>query len=152
MTIQQICTFLLNGTRFGIEVEAVQEIVRQRPLARVPLAAPDICGLMNLRGQVIPVIDLPYRLALRAATCGIDQEAAYNIIVRTTDDVVSFIVDEIGDVLECDMETLAPSPTTFNAHLRSLIKGTYKLEQDFLLVLNTQKVLVQHSSGETHDF
>lgn len=141
MAIQQICTFFLNGTRFGIGVEDVQEVIRQQPLTRVPLAEPDICGLVNLRGQVIPVVDLPCRLGLRAASCGIEEETVYNVIVNAADDVVSFIVDDVGDILECSTETLEPPPSTLDAHIRSSLIGAYKLEHDFLLVLNTQKIL-----------
>lgn len=141
MTMQQICTFLLNNTRFGIEVADVQEIIRQQPLTQVPLAAPDICGLMNLRGQVIPVVDLPCRLGLRLVSCSIERQPVYNIIVRSTDDVVSFVVDGIGDIVECPSESLEPPPATLDTHLRSALKGAYKLEHDFLLVLNTQKIL-----------
>jgi purine-binding chemotaxis protein CheW len=141
MTIQQICTFFLDHTRFGIEVEDVQEIIRQQPLTPVPLAAPDICGLMNLRGQVIPVVDLPCRLGLRIVSCRIEEQPVYNIIVHSTDDVVSFVVDGIGDIVECVSETLEPPPATLDAHMRSSLKGAYKLEHDFLLVLNTQKIL-----------
>lgn len=168
MTIQQICTFFLNNTRFGIEVKDVQEIIRQQPLTRVPLAAPDICGLMNLRGQVIPVVDLPCRLGLRAASCGVarddiaagditegditeqhrkEEKPVYNVIVNTSDDIVSFTVDDIGDVLECSVETLEPPPVTLNPHIRSSLKGAYKLEHDFLLVLNTRKILDPALSG-----
>ena len=141
MAIQQVCTFFLNGTRFGIGVENVQEIIRQQPLTRVPLAAPDICGLMNLRGQVIPVVDLPCRLGLRHIACGIVEETIYNVIVNTSDDVVSFVVDDIGDILECSSDTLEPPPATLDPHIRSSLAGAYKLEHDFLLLLNTQKIL-----------
>jgi purine-binding chemotaxis protein CheW len=141
MTVQQICTFFLNGTRFGIDVEEVQEVIRQQPLTRIPLADPDICGLMNLRGQVIPVVDLPCRLGLRSAACDIEKHTVYNIIVRTVDDVVSFIVDDVGDVLECLVERLEPPPATLDAHLQSTLKGVYKLDHEFLLVLNAEKIL-----------
>ncbi|MBD1913812.1 MULTISPECIES: chemotaxis protein CheW [unclassified Leptolyngbya] len=141
MAIQQICTFFLNNTRFGIGVEHVQEIIRQQPLTQVPLAAPDVCGLMNLRGQVIPVVDLPCRLGLRSAPCGSEKETVYNIIVSAEDDVVSFIVDDIGDILECSTETLEPPPATLDTYIRSSLTGAYKLEHDFLLLLNTQKIL-----------
>lgn len=141
MSIQQICTFFLNNTRFGIEIEDVQEIIRQYPLTPVPLATPDICGLMNLRGQVIPVIDLPCRLGLRSACCDIEKQTVYNIIVKAAEDVVSFMVDDVGDILDCWVDTLEPAPATLDSHLRASIKGTYKLDHDFLLVLNTQKIL-----------
>lgn len=141
MIIQQICTFFLNSTRFGIEVEDVQEIIKQQPLTSVPLASPDICGLMNLRGQVIPVVDLPCRLGLRLMSCSIGEQPVYNVIVRSTDDVVSFVVDGIGDIMDCSPESLEPPPATLDPHIRSSLKGAYKLEHDFLLVLNTQKIL-----------
>ncbi len=141
MAIQLICTFFLNNTYFGIEVEDVQEIIRQQSLTRVPLAAPDICGLMNLRGQVIPVVDLPCRLRLRSVSCPIGEQVIYNIIVKTNDDTAGFRVDEIGDILECPLEAFEPSPTTLNSHIRWFLKGAYKLEHDFLLLLDSQKIL-----------
>ncbi len=141
--VQQICAFFLNGFYFGIEIEDVQEIIRQQPLTRIPLAPPDICGLMNLRGQVIPIVDLPCRLGLRAARCS-SEKTIYNIIVNTADDVVGLIVDDVQDVVPCSIETFEPPPATLNAQIRSLIKGAYKLDQGFLLVLDTQKVLDSH--------
>jgi purine-binding chemotaxis protein CheW len=145
MAIQQICTFFLDGTYFGIEVEDVQEVLRQQPLTLIPLAAADICGLMNLRGQVIPVVDLPRRLGLRTTTCNIEHtETPYNIIVNTAADVVSLVVDAVGDVLDCVSETFEPPPANLNAQMQFFLKGAYKLDQGFLLVLNTTKVL-EHS-------
>lgn len=146
--VQQICTFYLNGFYFGIEIEDVQEIIRQLPLTRVPLAPSDICGLINLRGQVIPVVELACRLGLRlaspspqAASCDISEQTAYNIIVKTSDDVVSFVVDDIGDILQCSRETFEPPPANLNSQVRFFLKGAYKLEQGFLLVLNAAKIL-----------
>ncbi|HTL90334.1 MAG TPA: chemotaxis protein CheW [Leptolyngbya sp.] len=141
MKTQQICTFFLDETCFGIRLEDVQEVIRQQPLTRIPLASPDICGLMNLRGQVIPVVDLPRRLGLRSTACNIDEQITYNIIVKTAEDVVSFIIDEIGDVLHCSIETLKPPPATLHPRIRSFLKGTYKLDQSFLLVLDIPKIL-----------
>lgn len=141
MAIQQICTFYLDGSYFGIEIEAVQEIIRQPPLTRIPLAPPDICGLMNLRGQVIPVVDLSCRLGLRLASCGIGEPTTYNIIVNTVEDVVGFIVDDVGDVLDFVSERFEPPPANLNSHIRSFLKGAYQLEQGFLLVLDTTKIL-----------
>lgn len=145
MPIQQICTFYINGSYFGVEVEQVQEIIRQQRLTRVPLAPLEVCGLMNLRGQVIPVVDLPCRLGLRSVACPIleqtGEQVAYNIIVNSNEDIVSFIVDGVGDVLQCPSENFEPPPATLNASIRSFLKGAYKLDQGFLLILNTAKIL-----------
>jgi purine-binding chemotaxis protein CheW len=138
---QQICTFYLNGSYFGIEIEDVQEIICQPSLTRIPLAPPEICGLMNLRGQIIPVVDLACRLALRSTPCVRSDETIYNIIVHTIEDTVSFVVDDIGDVLHCSSSTFDPPPSNLNPQMRTFLKGAYKLEQDFLLVLNTAKIL-----------
>lgn len=141
MTIQQICTFFLEDIYFGIEIESVREVIRQPPLTRIPLAPADICGLMNLRGQVIPVVDLPCRLGLRATSCVLGDRTAYNTIVDANDDVVSFIVDDIGDVLQCPSDTFEPPPAHLNADIRSFLKGAYKLDRGFLLVLNPTQIL-----------
>ncbi len=141
MSIQQICTFFLNGIYCGIEIEEIQEIVRQQSLTRIPLAPPDIRGLMNLRGQVMPVVDLPYRLGLRSILSNDEEEITYNIVVNTAEDVVSFIVDAIGDIVECSIDKFEPPPATLTGHVRSFIKSAYKLDRGFLLILNSQKIL-----------
>lgn len=64
MAEQQICTFFLKGIYFGIDVQHVQEVIRPQATTPVPLAPPDIYGLINLRGQIITVIDLQRRLEM----------------------------------------------------------------------------------------
>jgi purine-binding chemotaxis protein CheW len=140
MTEQLVCTFFLEDTYFGIAVEAVQEVIQNQPTTRVPLAPQDVCGLLNLRGQVIPVIDLPCRLGMRSVSCGLDQ-TRYNVVVRTLDDVVSFLVDDIDDVLTCPIALFEPPPATLNRQMRSFLRGAYKLDQDFLLLLDVAKLV-----------
>jgi purine-binding chemotaxis protein CheW len=131
MNAQEICTFFLNDTCFGIDIKDIQEVIRPLPLTRIPLAAPDICGLMNLRGQVIPVVDLPCRLGLRSPIPAIDtqEQAGYHIIVNAADDVVGFTVDDIGDVLPCSMANIEPPPATLNAQMRFFLQGAYKIDR-----------------------
>nr|MCU0552266.1 chemotaxis protein CheW [Leptolyngbya sp. Prado105] len=64
-----------------------------------------------------------------------------NIIINTPDDTVSFMVDDIGEVLQCSSAEFEPPPAHFNAHIRAFLKGAYKLDPGFLLVLNTLKIL-----------
>jgi purine-binding chemotaxis protein CheW len=65
---RQFCTFFLDETHFGVPIHQVQEIIRQQTPTRVPLAQSDVCGLINLRGQIITVINLKHRLEMSQTT------------------------------------------------------------------------------------
>ena len=134
----KFCTFKLDGLLFGVEVSKVQEVIRHLHLTRVPLAPPIVRGLINLRGQIVTAVDLRCRLELspRAA----DQHPM-NVVVRTDDEAVSLLVDEIGDVCEVDEDAFEDPPETLNGVARDLIRGVYKLKDQLLLVLDTEKAV-----------
>ncbi|MCC5667658.1 chemotaxis protein CheW [Nostoc sp. CHAB 5784] len=146
MTEQQICTFFLKGVYFGIDVQHVQEVIRPQAMTRVPLAPPDICGLINLRGQIITVIDLQRRLEIsepqtQSTTKLVDQPQGFNIIVCSDNEVVSLFVDCVGDVLEFAQNTFQPPPATLKGRMRQMLAGAYPLPEGFLLVLDAEKIL-----------
>lgn len=144
---QQFCTFFLNGIYFGIDVQQVQEVIRSQTFTRVPLAPPDICGLINLRGQIVTVIDLQRRLGIstdtqpRALKSQLDEELSYNIVVQHDNEVVSLLVDDVGDMLEFTSENFEPPPATLKGKMAESLRGAYKLPDGFLLILATEKVL-----------
>ena len=133
---KQFCTFYINDTLFGIEVLTVQEVLRYQEMTEVPLAAPEIKGLINLRGQIITAIDLRTRMQLPPREA--DQKPM-NIVVQTNDEVISFLVDSIGDVLEVDEETFEEAPSTVDDSTRELVTGVYKLDGKLLMILDTAK-------------
>lgn len=104
---KQLCTFHAGGAYFGIPVEQVQEVVRPQPITPVPLAPKVVRGLINLRGQILMAIDLRSRLGLGEPD---DQSKLMNVVVRTGDSPVSFLVDEIGEVLDVDENTFESPP------------------------------------------
>src|SRR5919112_2451416 len=121
----QYCTFLLDGHLFGVDVASVQEVLKQQELTPVPLAPPDVAGLINLRGQIVTTLDLRSRLGLPARPVGTD---SVSVVVRSADGgPVSLVVDRIGDVLHVDGSALEPPPDTVPAGLRELIRGICKL-------------------------
>lgn len=138
MSAQQFSTFVVDGCLFGLEVENVQEVIRYQPMTRVPLAPPAIAGLINLRGQVIPAIDLRHRLALapRAAA-----DRPTNVVVRTADGPVSLLVDQIGVVVDARDDDFELPPETLVGPTRALIRGAYKLETELLLALDVDRVV-----------
>ncbi|GMA38253.1 chemotaxis protein CheW [Mobilicoccus caccae] len=134
----QYCTFRLGGHLFGVPVETVQEVLREQALTKVPLSSSEVSGLINLRGQIVITIDLRERIGLPPREEG--QEVT-NVVVRTADSVTSLLVDEIGDVLEPDLDRFESPPDTVPPRVRDLVTRVCKLDRQLMLVLDTDKAV-----------
>lgn len=130
---QQFCTFFLQDQCFGVPVEQVQEVIRYQEMTRVPLGPDVVRGLINLRGQIVMAIDLRRRFGMQERG---ESELPMNVVVRTEDGAVSFLVDEIGDVIEVQRDTLEAPPETLRGPTRGMLTGVYKLPNQLLLELN----------------
>jgi purine-binding chemotaxis protein CheW len=142
--IQQFCTFFLKDQFFGVPVQKVQEVIRYQEMTRVPLTPPVIRGLINLRGQIVLAIDLRRRFAMEDRP---ETQLPMNVVVRTEDGPVSFLVDEIGDVLEVDEESFERPPDTVEGQSRELVLGVYKLREQLMLVLDTERAVGGEDAG-----
>lgn len=158
----QFCTFYLANICFGLDVKKVQEVIRYQSITRVPLAPPAVRGLINLRGQIVPAIDLRQCLDIsesdptyqkssmawrNSSTSNLFnyffpslEQLPLNAIVQANDEVISLLVDEVGEVLEISERSFEPPPETLKGKARELIQGAYKLNDRLLLILNTEKV------------
>ena len=134
----QLSTFHVGRYLFGIDVALVQEIVRMQTITPVPLSAPEIAGLVNLRGEVLTAVDLRARLGLPPAG---DTHDPVNVVVRLDDEPVSLLVDEIGWVIEVSAVPFETTPSTVDAAVRDLLVGAYTLPDRLLLALNARKIL-----------
>lgn len=130
---QQYCTFYVEGHYFGIRVEQVQEILRYQDMTPVPLAPSVIAGLINLRGQIVTAVDLRARLGLAERQL---EDRPTNVVCLTADGAVSFLVDEIDDVVEVSEDTAEPTPPTLRGVSRALVSRVHKLEGKLLLILD----------------
>ncbi|MBX2813775.1 MAG: chemotaxis protein CheW [Myxococcales bacterium] len=148
MTTQQFCTFFVEGIQFGIEVLKVQEVLKYHETTPVPLAAPVVHGLINLRGQIVTALDLRTRLSLPVRP---ESSLPMNVVIRSDGGAVSLLVDEIGDVLEATEELFEEPPATLAPQARDLIRGVYKLEHRLLLILDTDRTLSVESMGQTQE-
>jgi len=135
---QQFCTFFLKDQFFGVPVQQVQEVIRFQQMTRVPLVPEVIRGLINLRGQIVMALDLRRRFGMEERP---DSQLPMNVVVRTDDGAVSFLVDEIGDVLEADEENFELPPETLQGQARELVRGVYKLQDRLMLVLDTERAV-----------
>ncbi len=141
---RQFCTFYLNHLLFGVESQKIQEVVTYRELRPVPLAAPVVAGLMNLRGQVVVVLELRRQLELPERPAN---QAPVCLVVRGADGLVCLLADEVGNVVEVEDETFEPSPETLAPRLRSVIVGVHKLEGQLMHVLDTDRACEGQTSG-----
>jgi len=147
MMQQQLCTFHLDDLFLGVEVERVQEVLRYQSMTRIPLSQEVIEGLINLRGQIVTAIDLRRRLGLRPR----DPNALpMNVVLMTDTAPVSFLVDEIGDVLEVDETAFEEPPETLDRIAREVIRGVYKLPDRLLLILDAESAMNVPATGHRH--
>ena len=135
---KQICTFYLDKYCFGIDVLEVQEVFRYEEMTKVSLAPADISGLINLRGQIITAINLRLRLGMEPRPADV---MPMNVVVQSQGEVVSLLVDQIGDVMEISEDLYEQAPENIQGAMKELITGVYKLEDRLLLILDTKKVV-----------
>ena len=133
---RQFCTFWMGQRLYGMPVEEVQEVNREQQMTRVPLAGAMVRGLINLRGNIVTAIDLRKGLGLgEHETHG----PLMNVVVSSDDQVLSFLVDAIGDVLDVEDEAFEDVPDTLQGEARQLVTGVYKLGTGLLHVLDATK-------------
>lgn len=136
-TNRQLCTFYIDGMLFGVDVMNVQEVIRYQQMTSVPLASAMVRGLINLRGQIVTAIEMRARLNLTPRKT---DELPMNVVVTTSEGVVSLLVDEIGDVLQVDERTFERAPEALVSAFGELVPGVFKLDGQLLLLLDAEKV------------
>ncbi len=133
----QWATFFLAKEQFAVPVEDVQEVLLSQPLTPVPLAPAQIVGLLNLRGAIMPAIDLRTRLKFEQVA---PSEYQKLLVLKTNEGLVSIVVDEIGDVFELAGEGWRPVPDTLELGHRDAVFGIFPLDGQMLLGLKTHAV------------
>lgn len=154
--VKQYTSFLLDDRLFGVDIFQVREISHQLNLTPVPLAPGYLRGLVNLRGQIVTVIDLRQRLgmetkAIQPESCNVilktDVELATLRIREGTDDLygqpdkVGLLVDAIGDVITVDSKVIAPPPANIGEIDGKYLLGVAPLEEALMAILDIRKVL-----------
>ena len=139
-TMLQLVSFKLREEEFAVDILQVQEIIRLQDITNVPNAPAFVEGVINLRGRVIPIIDLRKRFALESA----EHSTSTRIIVVMIDNVtVGLIVDEVSEVLRIPEDTVEPPPPIVAGIESDYIKGVGKLEDRLLILLDLGKILSQ---------
>ncbi|HRE58944.1 MAG: chemotaxis protein CheW [Candidatus Kapaibacterium sp.] len=137
-TILQLVSFNIGDEEFGVDILGVQEINRMTEVTRVPNAPSYVEGVINLRGKVIPVIDLRKRLMMNAR--GHDQDTRI-IVVEIENKVIGFVVDKVNEVLRIPQSVTEAPPSMVSGIKSDYITAIGKLTDRLIILLDLDKIL-----------
>jgi purine-binding chemotaxis protein CheW len=136
------CTFSVGGLEIGVDALVIQEVVRRDKVTLVPLAPAAVRGLINLRGQLVTVMDLGVCLDLPT-----DPASDLHVVCMHDRELVTLLVDEVGDVVSPAMEDFEEIPRSVDPRVKSVVTGAFKLQDKLMLVLSVPAVIAQHLYG-----
>ncbi len=136
--LYQLVTFSIGSEEFGVDILKVVEIIRIMDITKVPRAPAFVEGVINLRGLVIPIIDLRRRFGLSVKA--MDQETRI-IVIEINGMTVGFVVDSVSEVLRIPASTVEPPPPVVAGLDSDYISGVGKLQDKLLILLDLDKLL-----------
>ncbi len=134
----ELATFYVGDSLCGMDILKVQEINKLLEMTEVPLAPDYVKGILNLRGQIVTVIDLGKKLNLSDAEASGDTR---NIIVNSNGEYIGLLVHKIGDVERTEEENIEPPPANIGGIQGRYFEGVFKKENSLIGILNVEEIL-----------
>ena len=131
-------TVLLHGQLFGLPISRVQDVFVPQRLTRVPLARPEIAGVLNLRGRIVTAIDMRCRLGLPKRD---DTWAPMAVGIECRGESYGLLIDTVGEVLKLDNSAREPNPVNLDLRLAQISAGVHRLDGQLLVILDVERVL-----------
>lgn len=141
----QIVSFQLGKEEYAIEITKVKEIILVEGITKVPQMPSYIEGIINLRGTVIPVVDLRKRFGV--GTCSFDEHTRI-VVTRMEGTIVGMIVDAVSQVMKIPKANIQPPPDTIACVAGDYLVGVAKLDDHMQLLLDIDKVLANDEKSE----
>ena len=145
----QLVTFKLADETYGINVMHVQEVLRISEIAPVPGAPAYVLGIINLRGNVVTVIDTRSRFGLPSAET---DDSSRIVIIESEEMVVGILVDSVAEVVELHQSEIDSAPNVGNDESSRYIQGVANRESDLLIVVDLNKLLTEEERSEMSMF
>ena len=136
--IVELATFYVSDGLCGMDILKVQEINKLMQMTKVPQAPDYVLGILNLRGQIVTIIDLGKKLGLGETDISEDPR---NIIVNSAGGHVGLLVKKIGDVVAADMSKLERAPANMSGIQGEYFTGIYKTKTNLIGILDIDRVL-----------
>lgn len=136
--LRQFVSFIVAGEEFGVNILTVQEIIRPVDITRVPHAPEFVEGVINLRGRILPVIDLRTRFGFPERDRDDDMRI---IVVEIGSQTVGFMTDAVQEVLRVDVTAIEPAPELAVGIDAGYLRGVAKLDERLLILLDLENLL-----------
>jgi purine-binding chemotaxis protein CheW len=137
---RQLVVFQLGAELYGVEISRVHEIIRLQSVTKVPRAPSFVEGVINLRGKVIPVVDLRRRFGLPTAD---HTRASRIVVVELGDQVVGIVVDGVSEVLRVNTATVEPPSPVVAGIDSEYLHGIAKLDDRLVILLDLDRILAR---------
>ncbi|MEN6436253.1 MAG: chemotaxis protein CheW [Anaerolineaceae bacterium] len=134
----QLVVFSIGNEFYGVDVDAVESIIKMQEITRLPHAPEFVEGITNLRGAVVPILDLRKRFGLEAVEATRDTRI---MIVNMNNTNVGMVVDAVTQVVRISAESIDPPPQMAMTVNSAFIKGIAKLDEMLIILLDLKKVL-----------
>jgi purine-binding chemotaxis protein CheW len=141
-----LVSMIVAEQQFGVRIDAVRESLCLQQLAKVPLSAPEIADVLNLRGRIVTAIDLGHRLGIQPGTAR-STDQAMNLEVDHRGELYRLLVDRVGEVLALSEDRFEADSSSLPPHWRSLAHGIFRLDDAPLVELDVQRVLALASAS-----
>lgn len=144
----QLVVFELGDESYGVDISRVQDINRMQEITEIPHAPDSVVGVINLRGRVIPVIDLRQRFGLPIAE---HTKATRIVVVRMGENLIGMIVDAVLQVLRISADIVEPPSPVLASIDSKYLRGIAKFDDHLVVLLDLDFVLSRHEQAEIAD-
>ncbi len=147
--VMQWVTFYLGDEKYGINVMQVQEVLRVTEIAPVPGAPMYVLGIINLRGNVVTVIDTRNRFGLMSRDT---DDASRIVIIETESHIIGILVDSVAEVVEMRASEIETAPNVGNEESSKYIQGVTSRDNELLILVDLNKFLSDEEMSELDMF
>lgn len=131
-------TVMIDQQLFGLPIHQVHDVFMPERLTRVPLAAPEIVGVLNLRGRIVTAIDMRVRLGLPRRN---DGKPSMAVGIESKGEAFGLLIDTVGEVMRLPAASCEHVPANLDSRWASMSRGVHRLEGQLLVILDVEQVL-----------
>ncbi|WP_310621453.1 chemotaxis protein CheW [Flexibacterium corallicola] len=134
----QFVTVVIGGQLFGIPIAQVHDVFVPEKVTRVPLAPPEVEGVLNLRGRVVTAINMRRRLNLEPLA---NEEGMMAVGIEYKGESFGLVIDSVGEVLSLAKQEMEENPSNLDAHWAEISGGVHRLSGQLMVVLDVDRLL-----------